>query len=89
LNNSNKPEDQSTSKDISSNEIKKKETAKWGMMNTPEITEEMEKDLKFLNMRRYVNKSHFYKNTGKKGVSKLFQVYLFLLFYELLDWYDN
>lgn len=43
-------------------------------MKSPEITPEIRNDLKYLEIRKYTSKKHFYKSSGIKGIPSQFQV---------------
>ena len=43
-------------------------------MQAPEMTEELKNDLKILQMRNTLDRTHYYKNTDWKKLPKFFQV---------------
>ena len=53
---------------------KKDLTDKWLQMTTPEVTEEIRNDFRYLELRRFSSKKNFYKSSGIKGVPDQFQV---------------
>lgn len=47
---------------------------KWFDLPKTELTEEKERDLRILKMRRALDPKHFYKNNDMKGLPKYFQM---------------
>ncbi|KAH7827181.1 putative Fcf2 pre-rRNA processing [Monocercomonoides exilis] len=49
-------------------------TKKWASMESSKTDESVEKDLRFLELRKYASKKQFYKSTGMKEKPKTFQI---------------
>lgn len=46
----------------------------WFEMKVPELTDEVKDDLRFLQLRNYIDPKRFYKANDRKGLPKVFQI---------------